>query len=525
MRPARPLLAAVVMTGALLAAAGPAHAVTEACWDDVGTDFDGGGPDVVVGLPSYDLPGKPDAGALAVFSNVAAVGEADPSEPTASLLVTADDIPGLTSQAGARFGASVVLWGDAGDFDDPDDCADLLVGIPGQDIDGKAGAGQVVMLKGTGDGLADVILNLDEATIPGTGGAQAGAGFGSAIAASTLGMIAVGVPGRDIGSAVDAGRVVRLTYPQADITDPDYLVVEQGGDNANTPEAGDQFGEVLEAIPSGQGDILVVGIPHEDIGKEKDAGAVGLLPLPGPLTMVNQNSAGAAGKAEAGDRYGSAVDIYATFIATPVGVVAIGVPGEDNKGGVDAGAVAYASFDIVFDPTEYVGPITGMATTVNQATPGVAGKAEAGDKFGSSIQVGEFGTDNGIRQLVSTAPYENVGSISNAGQLSMTRIEEDGVPMTNHQVGAWTQDSKGVAGKAEAGDRFGALVSSVLLTSLEDDDDSIWEIALVTVPREDVGGVVDAGMAYLGSGDGNHSIALSMPVKQSGAGIGMVPMR
>ena len=41
-------------------------------------DLDGGGPDVVVGLPSYDLPGKPDAGAIVVFSNVAAKGAADP---------------------------------------------------------------------------------------------------------------------------------------------------------------------------------------------------------------------------------------------------------------------------------------------------------------------------------------------------------------------------------------------------------------------------------------------------------------
>ena len=77
--------------------------------------------------------------------------------------------------------------------------------------------------------------------------------------------------------------------------------------------------------------------------------------------MVNQDSPGAGGTAETGDLYGSAIDIYATFITTAVGVVAIGVPGEDNNGGEDAGAVAYASFDIVFDPTEYVGPITGMA--------------------------------------------------------------------------------------------------------------------------------------------------------------------
>ena len=74
-------------------------------------DVDGGGPDVAIGMPSYDLPGKPDAGAIVVFSNVGAAGQANPKAPTARTLYTADNFIGLSSQAGARFGASVAGLG------------------------------------------------------------------------------------------------------------------------------------------------------------------------------------------------------------------------------------------------------------------------------------------------------------------------------------------------------------------------------------------------------------------------------
>ena len=97
----------VVSSSAVLVAAGlglttvPAAAVASPCWNDVPADLDGGGPDVVVGLPSYDLPGKVDAGAIVVFSNVAAHGSADPKAPTARTLLTAADF-GLATQAGAH---------------------------------------------------------------------------------------------------------------------------------------------------------------------------------------------------------------------------------------------------------------------------------------------------------------------------------------------------------------------------------------------------------------------------------------
>jgi hypothetical protein len=107
----------------------------------------------------------------------------------------------------------------------------------------------------------------------------------------------------------------------------------------------------------------------------------------------------------------------------------------------------------------------------------------------------------------------------------MTFINQDGTPRSGAQPGAWTQDSTGVAGGVERGDRFGATLSSVQLTTPEDDDDLVWPVTLVTVPREDVNGVVDAGIAYLGVAPGVGSVALVPPTLQAGAGLGMVPMQ
>ena len=85
-------------------------------------------------------------------------------------------------------------------------------------------------------------------------------------------------------------------------------------------------------------------------------------------------------------------------------------------------------------------------------------------------------------------------------------------------------DAADVAGKGETGDRFAARLSSVQLTTPEDDTDLVWPVVLLTVPREDVQGVVDVGMAYLGYAPGKVSVPLNLP-RQARAGIGMVPMQ
>ena len=271
---------------------------------------------------------------------------------------------------------------------------------------------------------------------------------------------------------------------------------------------------------------MMIGVPHEDVGNKADAGAVALKMVEGPLSIVTQDSPGAGGKAEAGDRYGTSIDTYGAFTDVPVVGVAIGVPGEDIASLSDAGAVAFAYVDLkeIPDASDTTGLI-GQARTVTQDSPGVPGAAEAGDLFGNAVLAGEFGHESGHVDLAVTAPLEDLSGEQNAGSLSMAEYDVYGNLEPRNRPASWSQDSPGVVGAAESGDRFGTSATSILLTDLEDDDDSIWFQNLVTVPRENVSGVADAGMAYLGFAPGAGSIALTPPVLQAGAGVGMAPMQ
>jgi hypothetical protein len=529
--PRRQVGVVAAVTSALLASTlcvgtSPAVAAANPCWEGVSTDLDGGGPDVVVGLPSYDLPDMPDAGALVVYSNVAEPNSTQPRPPSARTLLTADDFVGMTAQAGARFGAAVVA-GRASNAT-ADDCADLWVGAPGHRVGGLNGAGRVYLLHGSDTGLK-LNYEIDMAGIAEGDGPQAGAGFGSALAVESLTTLAIGEPGRDIGSAVDAGRVIRLDDLDSP-DEPNYAVVQQGGNGAGSPESGDRFGEVLKLAPTGAGTILFIGVPREDVGNLVDAGAVAMDPRVGELSMVTQNSPGAAGRAESRDRYGASIDVYSSFaVDHPIEMALIGVPGEDVGGVVDAGMLSFASVDLFVTSPSSVSAIKGRSLTQTQDTRGVPGSVESGDGYGSAVVTGEFGILGGRQRVVATAPGEDLGSAANAGLLTMTTVnEEDATPAAGEQPGAWTQNSAGVSGVAETGDRFGSALSAVLLTQHVidgDENEPGWPVIMVTVPNEDVGTVADVGMAYLGVAPGLGSVELVPPVLQRGAGIGMVPMQ
>ncbi|CAN5196013.1 hypothetical protein BH09ACT10_BH09ACT10_07760 [soil metagenome] len=507
------------LLGSAFALNTPANAAPVACWDSVRTDLDGGGPDVVVGLPSYDLPGKPDAGAIVLYSNVASEGSSEPSKATKRTLITADDLDGLASQSGARFGAAVTIWNEGGD---PDDCGNVLIGAPGQTVGGKTGAGQVYLVAGSATGLNDVVSVLDEDSIIGAGGAQGGAAFGASIAVEDASMVAIGAPKRNIGAVKNAGHVIRLDYRLS--ATPDVLVVQQGA-GSGVPETEDRFGEVLDTYGTGEGPVLLIGIPREDIGKKTDAGAVGMQPPIGPLTMVNQDSPGAAGAAERGDRFGAAIDSYSTFdVDHPVIKVAVGVPGEDVGSASNVGAVAFAEIDLFVEGQDAVSPLTGTSRTLTQATRGVAGSNESGDAFGSSVVVGELGAER--LRLAAGAPGENVGKVVDAGLVTLVTIDPvTAKPTGGSQPGSWGQNSPGVNGKAERGDAFGSSLSGVQLTTVQEDDDVVWAILLATAPGENSGSVSDSGTATLGGGPGHTSVPLSPPVVQKHAGRGMAAFR
>ena len=152
--------------GATLCLAPAAAAVPPSpCWDSVRSDLDGGGPDIVVGLPSYDLPGKPDAGAIVVYSDVAARGDPDPAAPALRTVLTADHFPGC----GTTVPDTPVEPSQPADDEDVSWAVGVAT-VPGEDLGSVADAG--VTHLGVPPGRGSVAL------IPPV--VQAGAGTGMA---------------------------------------------------------------------------------------------------------------------------------------------------------------------------------------------------------------------------------------------------------------------------------------------------------------------------------------------------------
>ena len=126
-------------------------------------------------------------------------------------------------------------------------------------------------------------------------------------------ILVVGVPGRDIGGAANAGVIAAYT-PGARGMLTARVVSQATPGVLDASESGDRFGEVL-SLPFLQGfggaDVLV-GVPREDIRMAKDAGVVEQVVVmdngdSSTHRVYRQRRGGPMGVPETGDRFGSAI--------------------------------------------------------------------------------------------------------------------------------------------------------------------------------------------------------------------------
>jgi hypothetical protein len=171
---------------------------------------------------------------------------------------------------------------------------------------------------------------------------------------------------------------------------------------------------------------------------------------------------GVAGAPAVGDRFGEV--LAATF-----GNVAVGVPRREVGGRSSAGEVVFVTASA---PTI-------AAQVFNQSSPSVPGAAEAGDRFGAALARGAVGV-----------PGEDLGRVADAGMVQTFRFSLPGAPVT---VGrSYHQDTPGIPGKAEEGDRFGeALAVGEQLLCQEQRD------LAVGAPGESIGTTAGAGSVTL----------------------------
>lgn len=210
----------------------------------------------------------------------------------------------------------------------------LVIGEPkAKTATTSGGLVHVVKLGLDGKPTSTSTISQDTAGVPGAD--EAGDEFGAAVAAS--GTIAVvGLPGENIGTKVDAGSVMVLRFNSSGGFKASGYTQDSSG-VPDSVEPGDRFGEVLAK----DGTMVVIGIPHEDVGSDKDAGSIQPFTVTSTsikwLPARSQDSAGVPGTTEKGDLFGSSVAIMRQCSGQQSFVV--GVPGEDIGTVVDQGVV------------------------------------------------------------------------------------------------------------------------------------------------------------------------------------------
>ncbi len=279
--------------------------------------------------------------------------------------------------------------------------------------------------------------------------------------------LVVGAPGEDVGPATNAGAVnIVFGAPNGRYGSAGGLRITQE-DVAQRSERNDRFGATLTmADVTGDGIVdLIVAAPGEDAGAGQVVVLHGFttgLILASP-TVLAQGAHAAAGAAEPGDGFGSSLSVGDGLW--------VGAPGEDLGEAADAGVATRFP----------INPLTSRGSVqYRQGARGVPGKPERGDRFGAALGYG--GSVIGV-------PGEDIGRVVDAGVV-VWKLKK-----------SISQRSRGVPGRVERGDRFGAAVTAREVFGDDGSGDNPGKkrflMAAVGVPGEDVKTHKDAGTALL----------------------------
>jgi hypothetical protein len=282
--------------------------------------------------------------------------------------------------------------------------------------------------------------------------------------------LVVGVPGEDIGSLVNAGAVNVIYGSQGGLTAIRSQFWHQNSRRIpGVAKAGDRFGAALAVANfgrAGQAD-LAVGAPSKDVGSRTDAGAVTVLygSVSGVTTagaqIWHQGTAGIPGRPETNDRFGASL-IGADFALGPPSDLAVGVPGE----GIEEAGARHAGLVNVINGSPVYGLRPTGATYESQNSSGfdgaVEGDSETNDEFGRSLTAGNFGNGPGFDLAVGVpGESEEHGIFGNSeigvGAVNVLYGDIRGLRATDDQF--WWQSSDSLHDSTDAFDHFGAALA------------------------------------------------------------------
>ncbi|AKS43288.1 FG-GAP repeat protein [Wenzhouxiangella marina] len=399
---------------------------------------------------------------------------------------------GIAPEADAEFGRSL----SSGDYD-CDGLDDVAIGIPREDLIGADDGGRVLVLYGAddGSGLATTGRQIWSQAGPAVPGDPSPfENFGATLASGDFDGdgcddLAIGVPRDDVNGVNSAGAVHVLYGSAGDGLSADGIDYwHQGpGSTGLQIEADDQFGAAL-AVGDFDGDgrdDLAIGVPREDSGSGAslvvDAGLVQVLfgtsnGLSTSQSVNLRRGSNLFGSPVSGERLGSV--LAAGNLNSIVGdELVIGIESFDLSAALpDTGAIMVVS--------DIDGNVFNALFT--QDSPNIPGAAEAGDRLGSALAIGDF-DGNGFDEVAASAAGEDI---------EQPAPERDSVGVVNvfdftggaHQI--WNQDDLPPE-QAEDSDQFGSA-----LVAADFDGDGIDDLA-IGASREDLGPIPNAGLVHV----------------------------
>lgn len=253
------------------------------------------------------------------------------------------------------------------------------------------------------------------------------------------------------------GGTTRLTVELAPGRSYRVQVGDAGGGSITVALAASDT-QPVEASPprcdfdgDGFGDALI-GAPGEKVKRRRQAGAVNVFyghddASPDRVPVLHQASPGVRGAPQVDDAFGAAVacgDIDADGYDDAV----VGAPGEavGSRRGSGVVHVFYGGANGIGGQRDEI---------VSPATTRVRGKAEANDRFGAAVAVGDIDGD-GFADLAVGAPGETLKGRAGAGAVTVIHGAAQGLDTGRSRV--VHQNTAGVPGKVEAGDAFGTTV-------------------------------------------------------------------